>query len=299
MTAPGDMAPALPWPDDSLPVSRSRLAIRRFGRRRPAMAGLAMLASLCALAFLGPLISPWDDGSRDFAAFLAPPSGRHWFGTSQTGADLFGQVLRGMQKSMAIGLLAAVLATGLAAVVGASAGYFAGWIDRLLMGAVDLLLVLPPFLLLAIVSPSLRDHGWLLLTLLLALFQWLVASRVVRNTSRSLRELEYVRAAEFMGVASYRIIFRHLMPNMASLLIVDATVNVASAIVGEAALSYLGFGIQPPDVSLGTLIADGSTSFLTTPWLFAMPAAMLVAIVLSVNLIGDGMRDALDPRTMR
>jgi peptide/nickel transport system permease protein len=269
--------------------------LRRFRRRRSAVLGLVALTLLFALAFLGPLISPWDHRARDFSAFLTPPSAQHWFGTSQTGADLFAQVLRGLQKSLLIGVLAAVGATGLAAVVGAVAGYFGGWADRLLMWGVDLFLVLPSFLILALVAPSLRDRGWLLFALLLAAFQWMITARIVRNTTRSLKHREYVQAARFMGVSSYRIIGRHILPNMASLLIVDATVNVASAIVGEAALSYFGFGIQPPDTSLGTLIADGSSAFLTTPWLFLWPAGVLVVLVLSVNLIGDGLRDALDP----
>ncbi|MGC4814777.1 ABC transporter permease [Micromonospora sp. DT228] len=261
------------------------------------MVGLFALIVLFALAFLVPLIDPWDQPTRDFTAFLESPSARHWYGTSQTGADLFAQVLRGMQKSLVIGLFAAVVATGLAASVGAAAGYFGGWTDRLLMWGVDLLLVLPAFLVLALLSPSLRDRGWLLFALLLALFQWMVTGRTVRNTTRSLREREYVRAARYLGVPSYRIILRHIVPAMAPLLIADATVNLGSAIVGEAALSYVGFGIQPPETSLGTLIADGSSSFLTTPWLFLFPALTLVAIVLSATLVGDGLRDALDPQS--
>jgi peptide/nickel transport system permease protein len=281
--------------DRSVPTSRGRLVLRRFRRRRAALLGLATLVLLVLVAVLGPLISPWDYRARDFTAFLAPPSATHWFGTSQTGADLFVQVSRGTQKSLVIGMLAAVVATGLAAAVGATAGYLGGWVDRLLMRGVDLLLILPAFLILALVAPSLRDRGWLLFALLLALFQWMITGRIVRNTSRSLKRREFVRAAEFLGVSPYRIIVRHLLPNMASLLIVDATVNVAGAIVGEAALSYLGFGIQPPDISLGTLIAEGGTSFRTSPWLFLCPALVLLVIVLSVNLIGDGLRDALDP----
>src|SRR6185369_3569942 len=185
----------------------------------------------------------------------------------------------------------------LAAVVGASAGYFGGWVDRALMWFVDLLLVLPAFLILALLAFSLHSATWLIFVVLLALFQWMITGRIVRGMTMSLKEREYVQAARFMGVSPYRIIFRHILPNMASLLIVDATINVAAAIIGEAGLSFFGFGIQPPDISLGTLIADGSPSFLTTYWLFLFPAIVLVAIVLSVNLIGDGLRDALDPHS--
>jgi peptide/nickel transport system permease protein len=307
MTSPGDpgtkvlaeatVARPDELPDETPSVSRGRLILRRFLRKRLAVAGLITLVVLFLIAFLGPFVAPWDYTAKDFNAFLAPPGGNHWFGTSQTGGDLFAQTLRGMQKSLIIGLLAAVIATGLAALVGASAGYFGGWVDRVLMWCVDLLLVLPAFLILSLLASSLNDASWLIFVFLLALFAWMITGRIVRSMTMSLKEREYVQAARFMGVSSYRIIFRHILPNMASLLIVDATINVAVAIIGEAGLSFFGFGIQPPDISLGTLIADGSPSFLTTWWLFLFPSVMLVAIVLSVNLIGDGLRDALDPHS--
>ena len=282
-------------PDETRSTSRGRMIMRRLRRKRLAMIGLVTLVSLFLVAFLGPYVAPWDYTSKDFDAFLQGPSGSHWFGTSQTGGDLFAQTLRGMQKSLIIGLLAAVIATGLAAVVGATAGYFGGWADRALMWGVDLLLVLPAFLILALISPSLRGKSWIFFVFLVALFQWMITGRIVRGMTLSLKEREYVQAARFMGVSPYRIIFRHILPNMASLLIVDATINVALVIIAEAGLSFFGFGVQPPDISLGTLIAEGSASFLTTYWLFLFPSIMLVAIVLSVNLIGDGLRDALDP----
>ena len=278
-------------------VSRGRLILRRFLRRRLAMFGLAMLGALFLLAFLGPYLGKWTYEQKDFEAFLSAPTGDHWFGTNQVGADLYAQTLRGMQKSLIIGLLTAVFATGLAAVVGATAGYFGGWLDRLLMWGVDLLLVLPAFLIQALLSPAFRGRSWLLFVLLLALFQWMITARIVRGMTLSLKEREYVLAARFTGVSSYKIIFRHILPNMSSLLIIDGTLNVALAIIGEASLSFFGFGIQTPEVSLGTLIAEGSAAFLTDSWLFLFPAGMLVAIVLSVNLIGDGLRDALDPHS--
>lgn len=280
---------------DVTAVSRSRLALRRFLRRRLAVVGLILLVLLFVLAFVGPYLTSWSYDQKDFASFLSPPSGEHWFGTDQVGADLYAQTLRGMQKSLIIGLLTAVFATGLAAVVGATAGYFGGWLDRLLMWGVDLLLVLPAFLIQALVSPAFRGRSWLLFVVLLAAFQWMVTGRIVRGMTLSIKEREYVHAARFMGVSAYRIIFRHILPNMSSLLIIDGTINVALAIIGEAGLSFFGFGIQTPDISLGTLISDGSGAFLTDSWLFVYPAGMLVAIVLSVNLIGDGLRDALDP----
>jgi peptide/nickel transport system permease protein len=276
-------------------VSRGRLVLRRFRRKRLAVAGLVTLVGLFVLAFVGPYVSRWGYDQKDFEAFLSPPSASHWFGTDQTGADLYAQTLRGMQKSLIIGLLTALIATGVAAVVGATAGYFGGWVDRALMWVVDLLLVLPSFLILALLSPKFRGKSWLLFVVLLAGFGWMITSRVVRGLTLSLKEREYVDAARFMGVPAYKIIFRHILPNMSSLLIIDATINVGIAIIGEAGLAFFGFGIQPPDISLGTLISEGSVAFLTDSWLFLFPSGVLVTIVLAVNLIGDGLRDAFDP----
>ena len=276
-------------------VSRRRLVLRRFMGQRLAVAGLVVLVALFVLAFAGPYLSQWDYTERDFNAFLQAPSVTHWFGTTQTGADVYAITLRGMQKSLIIGLLVAVIATGLAAVVGAFAGYFGGWTERILMWFVDLLLVLPSFLIIAILSPTFRGKTWLVFVALLAAFLWMVTARIVRGMTISLREREYVLAARYMGVSGPRIIFRHVLPNMASLLIIDATINVSAAIISETGLSYFGFGVQPPDVSLGTVIADGTTAAVSYPWLFAFPAGLLVLIVLAVNVIGDGLRDALDP----
>ena len=276
-------------------VSRRRLVLRRFMGQRLAVAGLVVLVALFVLAFAGPYLSQWDYTERDFNAFLQAPSGTHWFGTTQTGADVYAITLRGMQKSLIIGLLVAVIATGLAAVVGAFAGYFGGWTERILMWFVDLLLVLPSFLIIAILSPTFRGKTWLVFVALLAAFLWMVTARIVRGMTISLREREYVLAARYMGVSAPRIIFRHILPNMSSLLIIDATINVSAAIIAETGLSYFGFGVQAPDVSLGTVIADGTTAAVSYPWLFAFPAGLLVLIVLAVNLVGDGMRDAFDP----
>jgi peptide/nickel transport system permease protein len=206
------------------------------------------------LAFLGPLLTVWGYAEQDPNAYLQPPSAQHWFGTTQIGEDVFAQTLRGLQKSLTIGLLVGLISTGLAAVVGATAGYFGGWVDRALMWVVDLLLVLPSFLIIAILSPSFRGKTWLIFVVLLAAFAWMISARIVRGMTLSLREREFVLAARFMGVPPWRIIARHIVPNMASLLIIDATVTVGGAILLETGLSYFGFGVQPPDVSLGTLI---------------------------------------------
>jgi peptide/nickel transport system permease protein len=286
-------------PEAGAPTSRGRLVLRRFLRSRHGMAGLVVLVLLFALAYLSPLFSPWGYDELDYTAFLRPPSPQHWFGTTQIGGDVFAQTMRGLQKSLVIGLLVGVISTALAAIVGAAAGYFGGWVDRSLMWLVDLLLVLPGFLIIAILSPSFRGETWLFLVVLLAAFGWMISARIVRGMSLSLREREFVKAAQFIGVPPWKIIFRHIVPNMSSLLIIDATLTVGAAILAETGLSFLGFGVQPPDVSLGTLIAAGTDSALTYPWLFLFSAGFLVVAVLSVNLVGDALRDALDPGARR
>ncbi len=287
----GDRAPL----DETRAASRVGLIGRRFVRRRLAMVGLVVIVTLFALAFLGPYLGRWSYTDHDFEAFLAGPSASHPFGTTRTGADVYALTMRGMQKSLIIGLLVALISTSLAAIVGAFAGYVGGWVDRVLMWLVDLLLVIPAFLVIAILSPSFRGKTWLLFVVLLAAFLWMVTARIVRGMTISLREREYVLAARYMGVSTPRIILRHILPNISSLLIVDATINVSAAIIAETGLSYFGFGVQAPDVSLGTLISAGTNAAVTHPWLFWFAGGLLVTIVLAVNLVGDGLRDAIDP----
>ncbi|MDZ7885986.1 MAG: ABC transporter permease [Mycobacterium sp.] len=277
-------------------VSRRTLVLRRFLRNRPAVISLALLSLLFVSCWVLPPLLPYSHTDLDYYALQQPPSTTHWFGTNSIGQDLLAQTLRGMQKSLLIGVAVAFISTLIAATVGAVAGYFGGWRDRALMWIVDLLLVVPSFLLIAIVTPRTRESGSVLwLILLLSVFSWMISSRIVRGMTMSLREREFVSAARYMGVSNWRIIVRHILPNVASILIIDTALNVGIAILAETGLSFLGFGVQPPDVSLGTLIADGTRSVTTFPWVFLFPAGVLVLIVLCANLIGDGLRDAIDP----
>jgi peptide/nickel transport system permease protein len=277
-------------------ASRRTLVLRRFLRSRTAVGALALLAVMFLGCYTLPGLLPYSYTDLDYDALLVPPGARHWLGTNALGQDLLAQILRGMQKSMLIGVCVALISTSIAATVGSVAGYFGGWRDRALMWLVDLLLVVPSFLLIVIVTPRTRGSGSILwLIVLLAAFGWMVSSRMVRGLTMSLREREFVRAARYMGVSSRQVIMRHVVPNVASILIIDATLNVGFAILAETGLSFLGFGVQPPDVSLGTLIADGTPSATTFSWVFLFPAGALVLIVLCANLTGDGLRDALDP----
>jgi peptide/nickel transport system permease protein len=282
-------------PDAGEAASRLRLVARRFVRRRLALVGLAVLTTLFLFAYVSPYFAPWQYNELDTNAFLEPPSASHWFGTTQTGFDMFALTMRGLQKSLIIGIIGALLSTALAALVGAFSGYFGGALNTVLLTIVDLLLVLPAFLIIAILSPLFRDHTWLVFVFLLAAFQWMITARIVRGLTLSLKEREFVKAARFMGVPAWRIILRHILPNMASFLIIDATVNVSSLILAEVGLSFFGFGVQPPDVSLGTLIGDHAGAALAYPWEFYFPSGFLVLLILSINLVGDGLRDALDP----
>lgn len=290
MTAPGGAAS---------PPSRSRRVIGRFLASRRGRAGLAGLTLVFLLAFAGPSLSPWTVAGKDFTAFLAPPSARHWLGTLQTGADVYVVTLHGLRRSLAVGLLAALVSTALAALVGAFAGYFLGRTDRVLTWLTDLLLVLPALLVLAILSPLFGPGSWTLFVLVLAGFLWMVTAKAARAMTISLREREFVRAARYLGVPQVRIVVTHVLPHLASLLTVDATLNVSAAILAETSLSYFGFGVQPPEVSLGTLIAEGSRTALYAPWTFWFATGLLVATVLAVNLAGDALRDAFDPASGR
>jgi peptide/nickel transport system permease protein len=268
--------------------------LRRFLRNKPAVVSLALLVALFIGCYALPPLLPYSYTDLDFYALQQPPNTDHWFGTNALGQDLLAQTLRGMQKSMLIGVCVAFISTIIAATVGTIAGYFGGWRDRTLMWVVDLMLVVPSFLLITIVVQRTKgDIVWLIV--LLAAFSWMISSRIVRGMTMSLREREFVAAARYMGVSNWRVIVRHIVPNVASIIIIDTALNVGLAVLAETGLSFLGFGIQPPDVSLGTLIADGTKSVTTFPWVFLFPAGVLVLIILCANLVGDGLRDALDP----
>jgi peptide/nickel transport system permease protein len=278
-------------------ISRGQLVVRRFVRKKLAMFGVVLIVALVLAAWIGPHLTHWTVAGLDpdYTQANHAPDAKHWFGTDEIGHDLFVQTMAGLRKSLLVGLIGAFVSTFVAAVVGSIAGYFGGATNIVLMWIVDLLLVLPNFLILAILSPELRNRNFIFFALALAAFQWQITARVVRGMTLSLREREFVSAARFLGVKPATIIVRHILPNMASFLIVDVTLNVSSVILAETGLSFLGFGIQPPNVSLGTLIGAGTQNpGLSQTWLWFFPGAMLVLLTLGVNFVGDGLRDAVD-----
>ena len=256
-----------------------------------------MIGLLIIVAIIGPSLSPWDYDNVDRQAYLQPPSLQHPMGTTQSGRDMWALTLHGLRKSLVIGLVVAALSTAIAAIVGSFAAYYGGWFERTALWVTDLLLVIPSFLLIALLAGNSASSGSsaLLLVLLLTGFGWMLSARVVRSLTQSVRHQEYVLAARYMGLSGPKIIIRHILPNIASLLIIDATLNVSGAILAETSLAYFGFGVQPPDTSLGTLLGDGARQLGSFPWLFAGPATIIVLLILSVNAVGDGLRDAFDP----
>jgi peptide/nickel transport system permease protein len=275
-------------------VSRRRLYVRRFLRNRGAVVGLAVLALLVLFALFGSLLTTYTYTDVDFANLSSAPSAEHLFGTNGAGNDTYAQAVHGLQRSLVIALVVSALTTIIAAFVGAAAAYLRGLAERIILAVIHFLLVVPAFLILALVSQ--RAHGdWPVLILVLTVFGWMFSARVVWSLTTSLREREYVHAARYMGVGPIRIVVRHLIPNIGSLLIVSFTLGVVATVQSETALSFIGFGVQPPDVSLGTMLSDGANTVSSAPWLFYFPAGLVTLLTVSMALIGDGLRDALDP----
>jgi peptide/nickel transport system permease protein len=278
--------------------SQRQLIMRRFFRHKLAVASLIVFVLVALLAFLGPHF--WHYGYKEITPDAdQAPSWTHPFGTDQLGRDYLAQVLRGAQKSIQIALLVALLSTTVGVLFGTVSGYFRGWVDNGLMRVADLVLTIPAIALAACLSRQLKGGDWWLLAFILAAVTWPTTARIVRGEFLSLREKEFVEAARAIGASDRRIIVKHMLPNVVGPMIVAATLVVAGAILTETALSYLGLGVKRPDTSLGLLVSDYQTAFQTRPWLFWFPGLFIIVIALSVNFIGDGLRDAFDPKQTR
>ncbi|MFE1644683.1 ABC transporter permease [Microbacterium sp. P01] len=277
------------------PLSRNGLVWLRLKRMPRFWIGITVVVMIILWAFLGPFLYAYGVTDRDPLNMGMGPTNLHWFGTNSIGQDIYAQTLSGLQKSLVIGLVAGPAATIIAAIVGSTAGYIGGWVDRVIQWFILLLLVIPAFFLFILLSPLIKGLSWVVLMLYIALFSWMIMAQVVRSQTRSLRNRDFVRAARYMGMPTHKILGRHIIPNMASILIIDATLGVVSAIMSETALSYFGFGVQKPEVSLGTLLSDGTAAAVTRPWLFVFPAMVLIALLFAISLVGDALRDAIDP----
>ncbi len=275
-------------------------ARKRFLRHRLAVASLIVVTAIFLCGVFANFIAPHSYSAIDLNYLYHAPTVKsaHYFGTDALGRDYFSRVVYGIRTSAKVGLVVALLSTVIGMFVGGIAGYFGGWIDNILMRITDLVLTLPLLPLLLTAAALLGQGNEWRVTLILAFVFWTNLARIVRGSFLSLREKEYVEAAKAAGAGDFRIMFRHMLPNSLGPIVVNGTLTVGTAILVEAALSFLGFGIQPPTPALGALVTEGQDNPQAW-WLTVFPGLTLVLIVLCVNFVGDGLRDALDPTQRR
>jgi ABC-type dipeptide/oligopeptide/nickel transport system permease subunit len=285
--------------DVSPPSTRSpgKLALQRFLRHRLALLGLIIIGVIAALSIFAPLIAPSDPLKVDLAFFRKPPNAAHLLGTDSAGRDVLSRLLYAGQVSLTVGLVAALMSTSIGLVLGSIAGTYGGWIDASIMRLTDVVLSFPALVVIitvvALVGPSMQT-----VILGIGLFYWPTACRIVRGLALSLREQDFFTAARALGATTTHAIVRHMIPSVLSPLTVTATFAVAQAILLEAALSFLGLGVRPPQPSWGNMLneAQSLTILESMPWLWLPPGLAIAITVLAINFIGDGLRDALDPR---
>ncbi|WP_182113314.1 MULTISPECIES: ABC transporter permease [unclassified Actinotalea] len=299
-------------------LSQGQIVRRRFFRHKGALAGLTMLILVAVLAFssvgVGPIDGWWQHGGRGpivnagGAPTLSMPTwlggsgfeiGQHPFGQDEIGRDMFSQVMLGVQTSLKVTLVIGLVACLIGVTVGSLAGFFRGRVETILMRTTDLFITIPTIVIGAVIGKLAGQVSSTLFAAAMGLILWTGLARLVRGEFLTLREREFVDAARVAGASSRRIIFKHILPNAVGVIIVATTLLMSSAILLETALSYLGFGIQRPEISLGRLINEYQSAFSTRPWLFWWPGLFIIVIALSINFIGDGLRDAFDPRQKR
>jgi peptide/nickel transport system permease protein len=285
--------------DHAAPVRRERshwtLALERFRHHPPAIAGLFVFIAMAALSALAPLVSPYDPEKTSLLLIYDPPSLAHPMGTDNLGRDLATRVLYGGRVSLSVGLLAVTVAITLGTFVGSISGFYRGWLDGILMRFVDMMISFPRLFLLILLSVLLGGNMFTVV-LALGVLSWMTTARLVRATFLSLRQREFVEAARCIGVTNTGIIVRHILPNALAPIIVAATLGIAAAILAESTLSFLGLGIQPPMPSWGNMLKDAPTDMGPAPWTAIFPGLAIFLAVMSINFVGDGLRDALDPR---
>lgn len=292
---------------DAAPTARAaptgwRLTLRRFAKNRLAIVGVVVFATIVlAVAVAG--LSPYDPDRTNLRARFEGPSLAHPFGTDDLGRDTLTRVLHGGRISLLVGLLSMTFSVTLGTIVGGLAGYFRGWVDSALMRVTDLFLSMPSLFVLIVLStllmgtPFARAYGGtLMIVLIIGVLSWMVVARIVRSSFLTIRERDFVEAARANGAGHLRLMVRHVLPNALGPIFVQATLQVAVAIIAESGLSYLGFGIQPPTATWGNMLKDAQTYMTRVPSLAIFPGLMIFLTVMSVNAIGDGLRDAFDPR---
>jgi len=295
-------------------LSQGQIVRRRFFRHRGALIAMIVLGFIVVLAFTSVGVDLWglripgwwpyrwdqiaekvNNGVPTMSLF-PPQIGQHPFGQDEVGRDIFAVVMRGAQQSLMVMVIAGVVATVIGVVIGAIAGYYGKATDSVLMRFTDVIITIPLIVIGAVLGKTFGSLGAAVLGVVIGIFAWTTMARLVRGEFLTLREREFVDAARVSGARDRRIIFRHILPNAVGVIVVNATLLMAGAILLESALSYLGFGVQPPDTSLGKIVSDNQAAFSTRPWVFWWPGIFIIAIALCVNFIGDGLRDAFDPR---
>lgn len=266
-----------------------------FYKNKLALAGCGIVLFLFAVSLLAPMLAPYDPGAIDLKNVLAPPSAEHWFGTDQLGRDVLSRMIWGARISLKVGFVATGLAIFIGTILGAIAGYYGGWIDAVIMRFVDIMLCFPTFFLILAVIAFLEPSIWNIMVVI-GLTGWMGVTRLVRADFISLRERDFVRAARAIGANDARIIIRHILPNALASILVAATLGIAGAILTESALSFLGIGVQPPTPSWGNILTAGKDNIDIAWWLSLYPGLAILITVVGYNLLGEGIRDASDPR---
>jgi peptide/nickel transport system permease protein len=268
---------------------------RTFARNRLALIGGVVVAILVTVAVLAPAVAPWDPNKHDTKMILMPPSAQHLMGTDQLGRDVFSRVLYGARVSLAVGFVSVGIATLIGTLLGAAAGYHGALADGLIMRLVDLMLVFPRFFLLLAVLAFLKPSIWTIMVVI-GLTGWMSVARLVRAEFLTLREREFVIWSESVGASAARVVFRHILPNAIAPVLVAMTLGIPAAILMESGLAFLGLGVQPPHATWGNILTDGKDSLEIAWWMTVYPGLAILVTVLSYNLLGEGIRDALDPR---
>jgi peptide/nickel transport system permease protein len=268
---------------------------RAFSRNRLAIIGGVVVAILAVAAILAPFVSPSDPNRPDVKRILEPPSKRHLLGTDQLGRDVLSRMLYGARVSLAVGFVSVGIAAAIGIMLGAAAGYHGGMIDASIMRLVDLMLVFPRFFLLLAVLAFLRPSIWTIMAVI-GLTGWMGVARLVRAEFLALKEREFVLWSQSIGASAFRIIWRHILPNAMAPVLVAMTLGIPAAILTESGLSFLGLGVQPPHATWGNILNEGKDTIELAWWLSVYPGVAILVTVLSYNLLGEGIRDALDPR---
>lgn len=298
---PAAVAQEIRIENDGVVIAKSRIIFRRFLRNKTAVAGLALFLALTLFSFIGGFFSGWDKETIDPLNIGMPPSGEHLLGTSQAGIDLYALIVEGTRISILIGLVVGLVSVLIAAFYGCTMAYFGGKVDKVMLFILEALIMMPALLVVAVATSGggngLQNNlpSWLVLIVVLLVFSWMGTARLIRSLSLSLMQRDFVKAAQYMGIPPRRIIWRHLVPNIGSLLVLDITRGVTAAILAEVAFSFIGIGIKVPEVSLGVLIGQATSQVYTFPWMFWVPLAVMFLLTGSLAMMNDGLRDAFDP----